>query len=425
MEKTLGIIVEYNPFHNGHLYHLRESLKKSAASRCVAVMSGDFVQRGRPAMTDKWERVAMALSMGVNLVVEIPAVFAIQDAGNFARGGVQLLERSGVCDYLVFGSESNDIEGMKTVARVMVEHHEALAELETRYIKEGYSHPNARKFALKDFLDGGVEDYAFLASSNDILGLEYLKELFASRSSIEPMTIRRKGSDYSARLIEGSLSSATAIREAFYKGEIEAIRVNVPPLVFERLLSLYEKGRLPDLERFENAVIQKLRAVNRDHIRRFYGFTEGLDLRFSKSAMVSRTLDELLLKVKSKRFTYTRLQRLLLYFLFEIQRPAIKESERFGPQYLRVLGFDKKGRGILADMRERALLPIISTPSIADKAYRKFAKKLDYNLPPFFNRQIYRKHLEMDFRLSDYYTALEEGILPGNKMDIKRKPLIF
>lgn len=436
---TLGIVVEYNPFHNGHLYHLTQSIKKVNATHTLAVMSGDFVQRGTPAFTDKWVRTKMALDAGVNLVVELPAIYAMQDAGGFATGSVKLLDRTRICTNLVFGSESNDIGALKYLAKVMVENEYALSEMEEKYVKEGFSHPNARKYAFRDFLNNRSMDddqrqhiIEILARSNDILGLEYLKALKIIRSEIEPDCIGRTGSDYNnASLIE-NFSSATAIRKAFQMKKAEEIKNNVPPHVWETLLTLEEKLKLPNLENFEITLINKLRALTRDHLQQFYGFTEGLDLRFLKAAMISRNLEELLQRVKSKRFTYTRLQRLLLYFLFEITKTDIADSEEFGPQYIRILGFDEKGQELLSAMRDRATIPVISTPSIYNKTYSKYERRYETReeetpgeKPYYSNYEMFKKQLAFDFRCADYYTTLQCGFLPDALMDIKRKPLII
>jgi predicted nucleotidyltransferase len=392
----------------------------------MAVMSGDFVQRGTPAFTDKWVRTKMALNSGVNLVVELPALFAFQDAGGFASGAVNLLERTGICDHLIFGSESGDIELLKETAKILVENEYTLSEIEEKYMKKGFSHPNARKYALNELLEHsgktGVLDV--LSNSNDILGLEYLKALKKIRSSISATCIKRIGSSYHNEEILEELSSATAIRKEFYQGNISNIQKNVPETVWQIINDLDFKRITPNLEDFETTILNKFRALTRDHIKRYYGFTEGLDLRFSNFAMTAQSLDELLLAVKSKRFTYTRLQRLLLYFLFELTVSEVKEAQEYGPQYIRVLGFDEKGRELLSEMKKTAWLPIISTPSTYNKTYIKYEKKFEKTEKPYYSSyNVYKKHIQFDFRVSDYYTCLQWGFLPDSEMDIKKKPL--
>lgn len=417
--KTLGIIVEYNPFHNGHLYHLEASMKKVQATHVMAVMSGDFVQRGTPALTDKWVRTKMALESGVNLIIELPAIYAFQDAGAFAAGAVGLLDRTQICSDLVFGSESGDIELLRETAKILVENEYTLSQMEVKYIKRGLSHPNARKHALNELLENtgksGVLD--ILSRSNDILGLEYLKALKKMRSRIRPDCIKREGSAYHDEQMAESFSSATAIRKQFFRGNTQEIEKNVPQGVWNIMKEGSFKDITPNLQILEQTLIYKFRALSRDHIKKYYGFTEGLDLRFSKYAMGARTLDELLSAVKSKRFTYTRLQRLLLYFLFELSTDEVKEAQEYGPQYIRVLGFDSKGRELLSRMKETALIPIISTPSNYNKTYFKFDKS------HFSNYQVFKKHMQFDFRVSDFYTCLQWGFLPESEMDIKKRPI--
>lgn len=392
----------------------------------MAVMSGDFVQRGTPAFTDKWVRTKMALDSGINLVIELPALFAFQDAGGFASGAVNLLERTGLCDHLVFGSESGDIELLKETAKILVENEYTLSEIEEKYMKKGFSHPNARKYALNELLEhsgkSGVLDV--LSSSNDILGLEYLKALKKIRSSISATCIKRAGSSYHNEDISENLSSATAIRKQFHQGKISKIKENVPATVWNIIKDKDFKRITPNIEDFETTILNKFRALTRDHIQGYYGFTEGLDLRFSTFSMTAQTLDELLLAVKSKRFTYTRLQRLLLYFLFELTISEVKEAQEYGPQYIRVLGFDEKGQELLSEMKKTAWLPIISTPSTYNKTYIKYEKKFENAQKPYYSiYDVFKKHIQFDFRASDYYTCLQWGLLPDSEMDIKKKPL--
>jgi len=368
----------------------------------------------------------MALDSGVNLVIELPAMFAFQDAGGFASGAVRLLERTGLCDCLVFGSESGDIELLRETAKILVENEYTLSEIEEKYMKRGFSHPNARKYALNELLEhsgkSGVLDV--LSNSNDILGLEYLKALKKSRSLIQAECIQRIGSSYHNEEILENLSSATAIRKHFYQGEIEKIQKNVPETVWNIIKDKDFKHITPNLSDFEITLLNKFRALTRDHIKRYYGFTEGLDLRFSTFSMTAQTLDELLLAVKTKRFTYTRLQRLLLYFLFELTVKEVKEAQEYGPQYIRVLGFDEKGQEVLSEMKKTAKLPIISTPSTYNKTYIKYEKKFDKVEKPYYSiYNVFKKHILFDFRVSDYFTCLQWDFLPDSEMDIKKKPL--
>jgi predicted nucleotidyltransferase len=251
-----------------------------------------------------------------------------------------------------------------------------------------------------------------------------LKALKKIRSSISATCIKRIGSSYHNEEILEELSSATAIRKEFYQGNISNIQKNVPETVWQIINDLDFKRITPNLEDFETTILNKFRALTRDHIKRYYGFTEGLDLRFSNFAMTAQSLDELLLAVKSKRFTYTRLQRLLLYFLFELTVSEVKEAQEYGPQYIRVLGFDEKGRELLSEMKKTAWLPIISTPSTYNKTYIKYEKKFEKTEKPYYSSyNVYKKHIQFDFRVSDYYTCLQWGFLPDSDMDIKKKPL--
>mgnify|MGYP003375593247 FL=1 len=188
-KKSVGIIAEYNPFHNGHLYQIEESGKITGAEVVIAAMSGNFVQRGMPAIADKWQRAEAAIRNGVDIVVEIPTVFACNSAHNFAKAGVEILENLGV-DFISFGSESGNIDELKEIARAMEENSEYIEEFISKNIKKGLSYPKARREALACLL--GEEKAGILDSPNNILAIEYIGEL----SKAEPVTVKRTGPGY-------------------------------------------------------------------------------------------------------------------------------------------------------------------------------------------------------------------------------------
>ena len=207
---VLGIVSEYNPLHSGHVYHIAASREKTGATHAVCVMSGNFVQRGEPAIVDKWARAKMALNSGIDLVIELPVVFACASAEIFARGAVRILNQTGIINYLCFGSEQGELETLKRIASVLAEEPSEFRTSLKKYLKQGLSFPAAREKALTGYLrdvPGGIMD-----KSNNILAIEYLKALITTGSGMEPVTIRRKGSGYQDSIITETFSSATAIR---------------------------------------------------------------------------------------------------------------------------------------------------------------------------------------------------------------------
>jgi len=213
--RVLGLIVEYNPFHNGHLYHIKKSVELINPDYTVAVMSGNFVQRGEPAIVDKFARTQMALSYGADVVFELPFVYCVQDAGGFACGSIGVLHRTGTVTDIVFGSESSDIGILNEISGILSSQPQEYTIILKKYLKEGLSFPNARKYAILDYLSSKsypIENIQLLEKSNDILGLEYLNYLKQYGSSIQAHCIARQGSSYNDETVTSHLASATAVR---------------------------------------------------------------------------------------------------------------------------------------------------------------------------------------------------------------------
>ena len=215
-----GIVAEYNPFHNGHVYHIEETKKITECDGIVAIMSGNFIQRGVPALFDKWTRTKMALKNGVDLVIELPSYYATSSAEYFAQGSVALLDGLGVVKNISFGSNTTDIDALKRIANVLYLEPENYKKLLQSELKRGVSYPIARSNALKNFLKKEY-DAKYIADilldSNNILGIEYLKALLYSNSQIKPVVVERKGSTYNSTEVIDNICSATAIRELLEK----------------------------------------------------------------------------------------------------------------------------------------------------------------------------------------------------------------
>ena len=430
--RVLGIVVEYNPFHNGHLFHLQKAKELIKPDYTIAVMSGNFCQRGEPAIIDKFSRAEIALKMGVDVVFELPTVYAIQDAGGFARGAIGVLDGTGVVTDIVFGSESNDIEFLKKIAEILHGQPDLYNQFLHEELKKGYSFPNARKYALMRYVEElkimDPEKVRLIERSNDILGLEYVRAILDLGSSITPHTIKRVGADYKEEEFKGRLSSATSIRKLIRERKMDLVRESVPEESFEVIRRELEEGRGPVfLEDMEKLLLGIMRLKDRDDFSKLYGFSEGLDERFYRFSRISSSIGEFMEKVKSKRFTFTRIRRLMLYVLFEMRKDFVERSNEKGPQYLRILGFTESGRNLLSKMKKASKLPIVSTVSLYRKVLEKALKDEERNMdvdPELFEEQFLldikatnvhslffksdrEKKGERDFRIQPIFLSLD------------------
>ncbi len=404
MSRVLGLVVEYNPFHYGHLHHLHESIRLINPDYVVAVMSGNFCQRGEPAIVNKFARTRVALMNGVDLIFELPVVYATQDAGGFAIGSVGVLHKSGVVTDMVFGSESGDIDFLRKVANILVNQTPEFQEAFKKQLKLGYSYPNARKYALMDVLNGEVSK---LSKSNDILGIEYVKSIIHYESSIEPHVIKRMGADYNDEQFKGKFSSASAIRRSIKVGEFEHSKEALPSATYEVLYEEFSKGRGPIFWEDLEFVIGMFRKLKREDFEKIYSFTEGLDLRFYEAARESGDLQRFVEMVKAKRFTYSRIRRAILHVLLDMDKERIEKSNALGPQYLRVLGFNSKGRELLKQIKKQSEVPIISTASLYKQVLEDAQKQnMEGKRLWKIERELFIWQFERDMLASDIYTFL-------------------
>ena len=346
MDGILGIVSEYNPFHNGHIHHLQVSKQLTKTDFTVAVMSGNFVQRGDTALVDKWTRTEMALKSGIDLVIELPTVYALSSAENFADGAVKILNSLGVVDFISFGSEIGEITPLLEVANVLYKEPKEFSSLITTQLRSGLSYPKAREIALSQFFGSSKKYSSIVSNPNNILGVEYLKSLKKHRSHIRPLTIKRDYADYNSTQEKNGIASATAIR-TMIQNKKNVHRV-VPYETYELLEKCKEEGKIvPSLAVFEKEIIYTLRKMTLSEIADLPDVSEGLENKIKAAANNFTTLDELIANIKSKRYTQSRIQRILLYALLDISKKDINQSKRVTP-YIRVLGFNKHGKRIIS-----------------------------------------------------------------------------
>lgn len=387
MGNVLGIIAEYNPFHNGHLHHLNESKKITNSDSCIAVMSGNFTQRGEVSIVDKWEKAKMAIDNGVDLVIELPTLYAISSAENFASGAIKILNSLGVVDYISFGSESNDITILDDIANVLAFEPPQYKTLLSHELARGESYPKARENAVMMYLNNVRRFANVLSSPNNILGIEYLKSLKRLKSNIQPLTIKREGSKYNDTTISrGSrFASATAIRNLCQSVEdITPVQRFIPETTFDILEENIKKGSyVKNLSAFDKEIIYTLRKMTTTEIANLPDVSEGLEFSLKNAANQCNSVVELLSIIKSKRYTQTRLQRILLYAILGITKKDMEVSTSTIP-YVRVLGFNDKGQELLSEIskKNRKLEIVTSVKKFMDK-------KLPSNLKTIMDKDIW------------------------------------
>ena len=346
MNGILGIISEYNPFHNGHLLHLQNSKKLTHTDFTIAVMSGNFVQRGDTSIVDKWTKTEMALKAGVDLVIELPTLYAISSAENFAEGAIKILNGLGVVDYVSFGSEIGEISPLNDVAQVLYKEPKEFSALIANQLRSGLSYPKARELAIQMYFGSSQKYTDILQNPNNILGIEYLKALKKHKSPIRPITLKRKYSDYNSADVKSGIASATAIRTMLQNNK--NVHYVVPYETYELLEDKKKSGQIiPSLSIFSKEIMYSLRKMTLSEIASLPDVSEGLENKIKTAVNTSNNLEELISKIKSKRYTQSRIQRILLYALLNISEKDMNMSRKQMP-YIRVLGFNKHGKKIIS-----------------------------------------------------------------------------
>ena len=362
MGKVLGIIAEYNPFHNGHLYHLEKSKQQTGATYTIAIISGNFTQRGSTSLIDKWSKAEIALKCGVDLVIELPVLYATSSAENFADGAIKILNSLGIVDYISFGSEAPNTDVLEKFADVLYKEPKEFKSLLSCELDKGLSFPKARQNALMLYLNDVRRFANILSSPNNILAIEYIKALKKNNSSILPVSIPRFEAGYNDITYCGNIASATAIRNIVKNNGFDILRKLVPEASYSILLDNARNGHLVlDLSTFEKEIIYTLRKMSISQIADLQDVSEGLEFSIKNAANSCNTLVEFLNIIKSKRYTTTRLQRILLYSLIGITKKDIDISKKTLP-YIRVLGFNNRGKYILSEVaKQNPKLQIITS----------------------------------------------------------------
>lgn len=349
MSKVLGIIAEYNPFHNGHLLHLEKSKKICDAQYSVCVMSGNFVQRGNTSIVNKWAKAEMALKSGVDLVLELPTLYSISSAENFAEGAIKLLNSLKIVDTVSFGSENSDINVLNRISSVLHEEPKQYLEFLNSESKKGLSFPKARENAILLYLND-KKYLNILNQPNNTLAIEYLKALKKYKSHISPISVKREKVFYNSNCIVDEYASATAIRNMIINEQFNDIRKVVPASSYNLLMNEIEEGHLViDISKFEKEILYAIRRLSADDIKNFPEVTEGLENAIKNASNSCNNLSELINMIKSKRYTHTRIQRILLYILLNITKKDMYLSRKNIP-YARILGYSPQGKELISEI---------------------------------------------------------------------------
>ena len=416
--KNVGIICEYNPFHNGHKYQLEMAKEISGADNVICIMSGSFMQRGEPAAWDKWSRAEMAVRNGADLVVELPVVHSCQAAEIFAKGAIKILNQMKVVDCLCFGSETGSLKIMIELAGILADEPADLKFNIQSKLGDGLVFPKSYQLAVFDYLKNNrswnkldyLEAHSLLLNPNNILGLEYLKALILSKSKIKPLTIKRIGSAHNDNELKNDLSSATSIRrEIIEHGFTEKLEKSLP---FESLNIIKTAGKITTWENFKEILFYKLRSTNISDIQKYAYISEGIENRILSALLHSTSVSDLIDRVKTKRYTRTSIQRILLAILLGITKDDIKRfKEPAVPSYIRVLALNKNGGKILREMKKLEVKNIIN----------KFSSFKSED--PIINRM-----LTLDVRATEvYFSVLTENsnVRKPGLVDFLQSPVIL
>ncbi len=378
MSRVLGVVAEYNPFHNGHAYHIEQSKQIAKCRYTVCVMSGNFTQRGSCSLVDKWSKAQMAIKNGVDLVLELPVIYAISSAENFAYGAMQILDSLKVVDDISFGAECPDIQILDEIATVLYNEPKAYKNILAHELSTGISFPKARENALMMYLNDVRRYSNVLSSPNNILGIEYLKALKLVNSHLVPHAVERIEADYNSTGISGNIVSSTAIRNIVKSGNFKVLANIMPKESYSILMDNIKVGHIvSDISSFEKEILYALRKMSLEEIANLPDVTEGLENILKKAANSCNSVVEFLDIVKSKRYTNTRIQRILLYALLEITKKDMQNSKKVNP-YIRVLGMNERGEFLLSEIVKAnpKLQVITSVKKFEDSCNNKYLMQM-------------------------------------------------
>lgn len=402
--KVVGIVAEYNPFHKGHEYHMKKAKEITGSDYCIVVMSGNYTQRGVPAMIDKHSRAKMALLNGADMVIELPVRFATSSAEGFAESAITLLNATGVVTDVCFGSECGDIEPLSEIAKVLLDEPKEYKEILKHELKDGHSYPVARNTALQSLAFRDFDSLKILSMPNNILGIEYIKALMKTGSKMNPVAIRRRGSNYNDCSLSDLYSSAMAIRSSIATTEnLENIYSDVPQNVFD-IMKEKQNISFPIIpDDFSEMLHYKLLSEKDNGFTGYLDVNADLSDRIANNVFSYKNFESFCDLLKSKNMTYTRISRCLLHILLDL-----KCDEERKPSYIRILGLNTSAGELSKALKANCTLPIIS--KMADAKNQLSDKALDLLNEEVFASNLYNTVLSRKFNsdfVSDYQKQVE------------------
>lgn len=415
--KILGLIVEYNPFHNGHLYHLKKSLEITNSTHSIAVMSGNFLQRGEPALFDKYKRAEMAVSNGVDLVVELPTLYACQSAEIFAHGAITLLNSLNCIDSICFGSEHGDIDLLVEISKILINEPDKFKTLLKRNLDEGLLFALARSKALSEYMlnhtnlnidENKLND--LLSTPNNILGIEYIKSLLKHKSTIKPYLITRIQADYNSETIESNICSATAIRKTLKEyNSLDSIYNVVPINTFKLISKSIDNNFNPMFDEYYFDTIRELVIRDLNILNSYFDVNEGIENKIYKSVFSCKNIFELQQSIKSKRYTLTKIKRILNNILLGITKDDMNTVKNImNLPYVRILAFNDKGREIIKQIKLNSEIKIInkfSNVNFEDDKVFETLIKYDIKATNIYNIPYYKNNMNLLKGPMDYYLS--------------------
>ena len=386
--KVLGIIAEYNPMHTGHIYHINEAKKITNSDYVIAIMSGSFTEQGNIAMLDKFTRAKEAVNSGVDLVIELPTIYAVSDGGSFANKAIQILNDLNIVDSICFGAETDDISKLNNIANTIIVNDDKIWNDIKENLKKGISFANARNEALKNYLKD--DETNLVSSPNNILGIEYLKSIITLKSNITPYCIKRETSNFNDDTITQKYTSSTSIRKYLEDGkDIQSILEYISKNILNSILNskmLFNKDTFEILK-------YKIITMSKEKLRNIYGITEGLENKIQSEIIDSYTYEDFIFKLKSKRYELSKIKRMLIHILLDTTKENFENLKNSNSNYAHILAFNHDKKEILSYMSKNSNIPILT--SINDNTLAKLT-------------QNQRKLIDYDLKASNIYSFLNK-----------------
>ncbi len=352
--KILGIIAEYNPMHNGHIYHIAKAKEVTGADYVVLVMSGSFTQTGNISCLDKFTKAKIACRLGVDLVLELPTIYSTASSEYFAFGAINLLNSLGIVDYICFGGETDNIEILSSIAEKIILNQEAIWE-NIRSMDKNISFARNRSMALMNYLD--ADEYVEISKPNNILGIEYVKAIKNLKSNIAPYVIKRNKSGFKDLEINSDMPSSTSIRYTLKKHDLSLLLSAVPGEVHSALRT---HGYVLNDDMFK-LLKYKVQTMSKDELRNINGVKEGLENKIKKAIIEAEDYEDLLRMVKSKRYSMTTIKRIFIYIMLNITKELFDTCYSYKNTYAHVLGINKNGKMLLSEIAKKSSIPLFTS----------------------------------------------------------------